>query len=827
VQIETFVSLTPKTTALNYGPPQMTAIPKLRRDLVIRSQTSGNGTTLVIKDPTARRFFRFGEVEHFVAQQLDGSTPLDVVRRRVEERFDRPLNEETLRRLVEQFSRFRLLDDSSERREDQHARRVRGSLLYLRAKVFDPDRCLDWLVARMNLVFTRTFVVASAVGILAALTTVAIDWPQFTADLGRLYRFDALLLAWVTVLSVTTVHEFAHGVTCKRFGGQVNEIGFLFLYFQPAFFCNVSDAWLIPEKSKRLWVTFAGAYSEMLVWSVATFAWRITETDTWINFVALVVMATSGTKSLFNLNPLIKLDGYYLLSDYLEIPNLRQKSVAALKTRARKVWDLSADAFRVRGREQWIYLAYGALASLYSTTLIGLIAWKFGGFLTTRYRGGGFIVFVALLFAVFRRPLGNILPKRQPAAADEASDNRRSVRAWRWPALALIGAATAVVPADLKVSGDLRILPLHRGDIRAQIDGILAEIYKDEGDRIQPGDAIARLDDRDYASSLQKIEAQLVEAQARRDLLRAGPRREEIDLARSELASAELRRQHGETMLEDASRFRDAQVAKMQTSVQTAEERLRFARNDLERVRTLAVSGLVSRQSVEQAEHEAVVLERDVEEARAAARMALSDDSAEARKERDHAAQEFSRAEGRLRVLLAGSRVEEIKAADAEIARLHAERAYVAQQLALARVVSPSVGVVATPRLKERRGERVSKGDLIAGVYDESMVTAEIMVSEKEISEVRVGQTVLVRARALPDRTFTSRITAIAPVAIDDPRGLGSRMVRVMTDIDNGSRLLKPEMTGAAKIYAGRRRMFELATRRIARYVRVEFWSWW
>jgi putative peptide zinc metalloprotease protein len=805
----------------------MTAVPKLRQDLVIRPQASGTSTSVVIKDPSAQRFFRFGEVEHFVAQQLDGATPLDVVRRRVEEKFHQPLPEETLRRFVEQFSRFRLLDEGIEPREQRHAGRVRGSLLYLRFKAFDPDRSLNWLVKRMDFVFTRAFVLISAAVILGALAVVVVDWPQFTADVARLYRFDALLLAWVTVLSVTTIHEFAHGVTCKRFGGQVTEIGFLLLYFQPAFFCNVSDAWLIPEKSKRLWVTFAGAYSEMLVWAMATFTWRVTETDTWINFVALIVMATSGIKSLFNLNPLIKLDGYYLLSDYLEIPNLRQKSIVALKARARDLWQFSASAFRVHGREQWIYLAYGALASLYSTTLIGLIAWQFGGFLTTRYGGAGFIVFVALLFAVFRRPLGNILPKRQPAAADDASDNRRSVRAWRWPALALIAAATAVVPADLKVSGDLRILPLHRGDIRAQIDGILAEIYKDEGDRIQPGDAIARLDDRDYASSLQKMEAQLVEAEARRDLLRAGTRREEIDLARSELASAELRRQHGETMLEDASRFRDAQVAKMQTSVQTAEERLRFARSDLERVRTLAVSGLVSRQSVEQAEHETAVLERDVEEARAAARMALSDDSAEARKERDVAAQEFSRAEGRLRVLLAGSRAEEIKAADAEIARLHAERAYLGQQLALARVVSPSAGVVATPRLKERRGERVSKGDLIAGVYDESTVTAEIMVSEKEISDVRVGQTVLVRARALPDKTFTSRITAIAPVAIDDPRGLGSRMVRVMTDIDNGPRLLKPEMTGAAKIYAGRRRIFELATRRIARYVRVEFWSWW
>jgi hypothetical protein len=129
--------------------------------------------------------------------------------------------------------------------------------------------------------------------------------------------------------------------------------------------------------------------------------------------------------------------------------------------------------------------------------------------------------------------------------------------------------------------------------------------------------------------------------------------------------------------------------------------------------------------------------------------------------------------------------------------------------------------------LKERRGERVNRGDLIAKVYEQSVVTAEISVPEKEIADVAVGQSVVVKARAFPNRTFTSRITAIAPVAIEDDRGLGGRVIRVMTDIDNRSGLLKSEMTGNAKIYCGSRRIVELATRRMTRYVRVEFWSWW
>jgi putative peptide zinc metalloprotease protein len=805
----------------------MVAAPKLRGDLVLRPHASGNGTTVVVKDPATRRFFRFGDVEHFIAQQLDGATPLDTIRLRVQERFGQPLPEETLRHFLEQFRRFRLLDEGTQREQESAHQRVRGSLLYVRVKAFDPDRFLDWLVTRVNVVFTRTFLLASAATILIALAVTAIEWSQFTRDLTRLYRFDALLVAWLTVLSVTAVHELAHGVTCKRFGGQVNEIGFMLLYFQPAFFCNVSDAWLIPEKSRRLWVTFAGAYSEMLVWAVATLAWRVTEPDTWINFVALVIMATSGVKTLFNFNPLIKLDGYYLLSDYLEIPNLRQKSFAALKARAHALWNLSPDGLRARGREQRIYLSYGVLAALYSTGLITLIAWRFGTFLTTRYGGIGFAAFAALLLTAFRRPVGNLLSKAKHLTGAAVPVGHRPTRVQRFVILAIVLGATALMPAELKVSGGFRILPASKGDVRAQIDGILAEIYKDEGDQIEPGDAIASLDDREYQSQLQRVDAQIVQAEARREMLQAGPRREEVQLAEAELASATLRRQHGENMYADANRFQAAQIAKVEMSVEKAEQRLQFARTELDRIQALSRAALVARKSVEESEHEVAVREREVEEARFSAKMAVSDDRADARKERDLAAQEFSRAAGRLRVLMAGSRPEEVKVADAELARLRAERAYLQQQLQLARVVSPTGGVIATPKLKERRGERVSRGDLIANVYDQSTVTAEIMISEKEIGDVQLGQTVLAKARAFPDRTFTSRITAIAPVAVEDARSLGGRMIRVMTVIDNSPRLLKPEMTGTAKIYGGRRRVFELSTRRLAQYVRVEFWSWW
>src|SRR5438046_9204355 len=89
------------------------------------------------------------------------------------------------------------------------------------------------------------------------------------------------------LLSVIVAHEFGHGVTCTHIGGEVHEMGFAMIFLMPAFYCNVSDAWLFPERSKRLWVGFAGPYFELFLWSLAVLTWRMTEPDTWINFVTL------------------------------------------------------------------------------------------------------------------------------------------------------------------------------------------------------------------------------------------------------------------------------------------------------------------------------------------------------------------------------------------------------------------------------------------------------------------------------------------------------------------------------------------------------------
>src|SRR5262245_4701095 len=150
-------------------------------------------------------------------------------------------------------------------------------------------------------------------------------------------------------------------------------MGFLMLFFMPCFYANVSDAWLFPKRSQRLWVTFAGGFFELWVWSLAVFAWAVLQPGILPHRIAYLVAVTCGVQTLFSFNPLLKLDGYYLLSDGLGMVNLRERSFRHLMAWARRLlWGAAPPEADPRGR---VLIAYGLVSLLYSTIVlvIGLL----------------------------------------------------------------------------------------------------------------------------------------------------------------------------------------------------------------------------------------------------------------------------------------------------------------------------------------------------------------------------------------------------------------------------------------------------------------------
>jgi multidrug resistance efflux pump len=376
------------------------------------------------------------------------------------------------------------------------------------------------------------------------------------------------------------------------------------------------------------------------------------------------------------------------------------------------------------------------------------------------------MAFSVFLGGIFQRPVTNLL--RMPLAGAKAgsSISKRTKRLLRLGVFGAGVAALFIFHTELRISGPFGVLPIYNAEVRAEVEGILQEIYVEEGDTVKKGAALAALSDRDFQAELRKTKAEIEEKQARLNLLKAGTRPEEIELARTLEAKAA--------------------------------ERLHYATNLLEMDRVLVADHLISKREYEQSREQVAVRGKELREA-----------------------------QDKLRLLLAGSRQEDIDATAAEITRLQAQQRYLEEQLQLLKVVSPVDGIVTTHKLKERIGQAVKKGELITKVHAMQTVTVEIAVPEKEIADVKVGQKVVLKARAYPWTSFEGKVTAIAPVVTEPKETEIERSILVTTQLANASLLLKPDMTGQAKIYCGQQRLVEIVLRRLVRFLKVEFWSWW
>ena len=205
---------------------------------------------------------------------------------------------------------------------------------------------------------------------LAALSLIIVQFDVFHSRLPEFhYFFRAQNWLWLALtLCVTKVmHEFGHGLSCKHFGGECHEIGVMFLVLTPCLYCNVSDSWMLPNRWHRAAIGAAGMYVELVLASIATFIWWFSEPGP-LNYICLNVMFVSSVSTvMFNANPLLRYDGYYILSDILEIPNLRQKASTILNRKLGK-WCLGLeepeDPFLPQ-RRQWLFATYTVASAIY------------------------------------------------------------------------------------------------------------------------------------------------------------------------------------------------------------------------------------------------------------------------------------------------------------------------------------------------------------------------------------------------------------------------------------------------------------------------------
>jgi putative peptide zinc metalloprotease protein len=524
----------------------------MRPDLVVRKQRWQGREYWTVKDPLTLKYYRFEAEEFAILKMLDGCSSSDAIREQFESQFaPQRISGPQLQHLLTMLHRSLLLvadangqGDELLKRDREQTRRQRWSaaanFLAIRFRGVDPDRLLTRLDRRFGWLFSLPALALALVLMLAALALVAAEFDTFRA---RLPTFQAFFAAqnWVwlavTLCLTKVLHEFGHGLACKRFGGECHEMGVMLLVFTPCLYCNVSDAWMIPSKWRRAATGAAGMYVELILASLATFGWWLSEPGLFNHLCLNVMFVSSVSTLLFNANPLMRFDGYYILADLLEIPNLRQKAAAIIQRKLGK-WLLGLrerpDPF-LPARHRWLFAAYSIASAAYGWLVSLSIFWFFYRVLEPYgLQPIGQVLSVAMIASLLIVPLVRLVRFLLEPARPQDIDKMRALISIS--SIAAVTAAVLCIPLPYYVAATFEMQPRDAASVYVEVPGELRSVQLRSGP-VAAGQPLAQLEDLDARLIAQRLIAQRADLVARIESIRQ--RSHADDAALLELAQTE------------------------------------------------------------------------------------------------------------------------------------------------------------------------------------------------------------------------------------------------------------------------------------------------
>ncbi len=506
--------------------PADRAISTLRPDLRISPQLFYGKLCFVIKDPVTLRYFRLQPVEHFLTQQMDGKRTARDLLGLLQQQFpESPLTVQDVLRFVGMLHESHLLvgegvahsewlgaqsGKSRRRRWIQMAQ----NFLFFRMPLFNPDRLLTHLDALVgNLIFRPFTIIMSGILLIAAIVGLLGHTDKLFHTPYSLLSWQNLLVLYCVFIVTKVFHEFGHGMTTKHFGGEVSQMGVIVMVFTPSFYCDTSDAWMIPSRAARLWINSGGVLVELVLASLATFVWIATRSHSIVNQISLNIMISCSVATLFfNGNPLMRYDGYYFLADLLEIPNLMTKGREFLKYYIQKyVLNLKPDLPPDSDR-----LVPLAIYTVASTAYRWLVMFAIIMVLYVFFNHYG-VAFIGVLLAAGYIFLSVLLPliKACRFLWKQRWDVGKRVRWVGGAALAgvalLVG--VAFIPWHMTIREPLVVLAREDQPVFVQSPGYVLRVYKDVGQYVKKGGRIVKLVDRGLEGRLDKAQAMAQELQ--------------------------------------------------------------------------------------------------------------------------------------------------------------------------------------------------------------------------------------------------------------------------------------------------------------------------
>jgi len=529
---------------------------RVRADLQVTEQTHQERRYYVIKDPVSLRYFRCSPVEYKLFTLFDGTRHLGEVVSLIDQLYpDRQLTADDVLFFVQQLKNCNFLENLTpqqgallyergqlKRKQRSLWRQIRG-ILYVKIPLVDPDRTFNRLMPYLRFLWSRWFSVLVSLSFVTAVVVVISNWGEMEFSLSALISPSSLGYLWIALVLSKVVHELSHGLTCKHFGGEVHEMGFLLLVLVPCLYCNISDAWTFQSRWKKFATSFAGIFGELFLASLAAIIWWLSAPGVLNSLMYRVMFLSSVSAVLINASPLMRFDGYYILSDLLGMPNLRTNSFNYLKTfLQRYVLGMRIPGAELSTRAHQIHLFYGVAALIWLVSLVTSICIAF----LIKLPALGLWITLTTVYGTVFLPANRLLTF--------VRRNRDNIPLLHWPRvtipLAILAGAVYLLgflPTTSWVVAPAVVVPAERAVVRAEVPGFLNEVRVTEGEHVEVGQTLAKLDNPQVAADLFAVERRIEALEVR--ITEA--------LGKGELAFAELVRESQEAWLARRRRLRE------------------------------------------------------------------------------------------------------------------------------------------------------------------------------------------------------------------------------------------------------------------------------
>jgi len=472
----------------------------------------------LLRDPLNNEFFRISPPAYAFVGRLKGNRTVDEVWQECLALMpDEAPGQEEVIQVLSQLHRANLLQsdlapDSRalfERQQKIKSRKVRGqavNFLFLNIPIFDPDRLLTFLRP-----FFRPFL--SPVGfvvwlgiVITAIWTAVGHLDELADQSSGVLAPKNLFYLYACTVFIKLIHELGHGVMCKHFGGEVRKTGVMLMLMTPLPYVDATSSWGFRRRWQRIAVDAAGMGAEFLVAAVALYVW-LTTSDPLVNRLAYNVMFIASVSTvLFNANPLLRFDGYYIFSDLFDLPNLYQRATRQLKHLGERYLfgvKKSVTPAHDSKEETWLTV-YGIAAFIYRIFLLAFITYHVAqGFL-----GLGIAIAAFCVFLYFLVPIGKLF--HYMTTNDRLERHRKRAFAVTAILVALLIGVIGFIPLPRSFRAAGVVKPKEETVVYANSSGVVAKLLVKSTNTVTAGQPVVQLSnpelDMDIASALQRID---------------------------------------------------------------------------------------------------------------------------------------------------------------------------------------------------------------------------------------------------------------------------------------------------------------------------------